>query len=64
VSWFKRKPAPVYNPFNVEGGFGVVVARTPDQLQVRASYGIEHKVAAAALRDAADLIDAPMGARH
>jgi hypothetical protein len=53
-----------FNPFKVDGGFGIVVARTADSLRVQASYGIEAKVTAAALRDAADMLDRPQGARH
>jgi hypothetical protein len=53
-----------FNPFKVEGGFGIVVARNADSLRVHTSYGIDPKVAAVALRDAADLLDRPQGLRH
>jgi hypothetical protein len=64
LGWFRRKPATpdTYNPFKVDGGFGIVVARTADNLSVQASYGIESKVAAAALGDAADMLDRPQHA--
>jgi hypothetical protein len=69
--WSRHDPEPdtvvddfAFNPFKVEGGFGVVVARTADDLRVQSSYGIAPRVAASALRDAADLLDRRGIVRH